>query len=405
MEWIRGFILYLGKMLVFILGVALFTVIYQYLTCPVYTFPAPGRFEGPVLYNPYQAVEGNFWRRANFQIQSYAWGGLTDGRNNSNRAIDSVYRILGYDIVATSDYQKINRWGAGHESYIPVYEHGYGLFKNHQVLLGAERVNWRDYPLFQTRHNMQHIINILQKNNELVYIAHPKLRNGYKPDDMKYLTGYDGLEVLNYVKMSVEHWDSALSAGRYVTVMGNDDAHDISRLLEIGHRCTYIHSVSLDGDSIMAALKLGKAYGADIHRELDETLDEKAAKARNIAYLDHIRLRGDTIEVQMNRMAKEFRFVGQGGIVKARVGDSETARYIFTEEDTYIRTEVTFADNNTFYFNAVVRTDGSVPANPLLAKVDPLRSWIFWILGWSTLGFILYNIYYLRKRYRKERVR
>lgn len=405
MEWVRGFLRYLGKVIVFILGSAVFVVIFQYLTCPVYIFPETAKFEGPFLYNPYQSVEGNFWRRANFQIQSHAWGGLTDGRKNNNKDIDSVYRILGYDIIATSDYQKINRWGAGKESYIPVYEHGYGLFKNHQVLLGAEKVNWRDYPLFQTLHNKQHIINILRENNELVYIAHPKLRNGYKPDDMKYLTGYDGLEVLNYVKMSVEHWDSALSAGKYVTVMGNDDAHDISRLLEIGHRCTYIHSRSLEGDSIMASLKAGRSYGADIYRELDETLEEKAAKAKRIASLDYIRVYGDTIEVRMNREAKEFRFIGQGGVLKGNVEGSEVARYCFTEEDTYIRTEVSFADNNTFYFNPVVRTYGNIPSNPVLAQVDPVRSWIFWILSWGTVVFILFNIYYLRKRYRKSRIR
>lgn len=397
-----GFLKYLGKMIVFILGLAVAAVIYQYVTCPVYTFPDPAKFEGAYLYNPYQHLKGNYWRRANFQVQSYAWGGLTDGRKNSNKAIDSVYRALGYDIIATSDYQRINQWGKGSVSYIPVYEHGYGLFKNHQVLVGASKVNWRDYPLFQTLHNKQHILNILRKNNELIYIAHPKLRGGYDPGDMKYLTGYDGLEVLNYIKMSVEHWDSALSAGRYVTVMGNDDAHDISRLLEIGHRCTYIHSPSLDGDSIIAALRAGKAYGADIYRDLDETLEEKAEKARNIAYLDHLILDHDTIVIHMNRKAKEFRFIGQGGIIRASVHDSEIARYTFKEEDTYIRTEVTFADNNTFYFNPVVRTNGSIPSNPPQAQVDPVRSWVFWILSWSTLLFAFFNIYYLGKRFRKK---
>jgi hypothetical protein len=248
-------------------------VIFQYITCPIYRFPDPAPFTGRKIFNPYAGLDSNFWRKANFQVQSYAWGGLTDGRKNTNEVIDSVYRYLSYDIIATSDYQRINRWGIEKESFIPVYEHGYGFFKNHQVLLGSKKVNWADFPVFQNIHHKQHILNLLRNNNELVYIAHPGLRGGYKPEDMKYLTGYDGLEVLNYVIVSEAHWDSALSAGKYVTIMGNDDSHDVRQPLEVGHRCTYIYSPSLHGDSIIAALKQGRAYGADIFRTGDETME------------------------------------------------------------------------------------------------------------------------------------
>ncbi len=87
---------------------------------------------------------------------------------------------------------------------------------------------WKDYPLFQTIHNKQHIINLLKKSSELVYIAHPKLWNGYPIEEIELLSNYDGIEVLNNYGKSIKHWDAALSPGKYVTILGNDDAHDVS---------------------------------------------------------------------------------------------------------------------------------------------------------------------------------
>lgn len=399
---VRGFAIYLVKMVSFIFLLALAAVIYQYITCPVYRFPAPEPFRGDKIFNPYEGADSNHWRKANFQVQSYAWGGMTDGRKNSNETIDSVYRSLGYDIIATSDYQRINSWGNEKESFIPVYEHGYGLFKNHQVMVGPERVHWVDFPLFQNLHHKQHILNILRKNNALTYIAHPGLRGGYKPEDMKYLTGYQGLEVLNYAIVSEAHWDSALSAGRYVTIMGNDDSHDVSQHLEVGHRCTYIHSASLHGDSIMEALRLGKAYGADIYRPSHETMQEKIERAKKIARLESVTVKGDTLNVKVSREVKQFRFIGQGGKVRRVSWGADSAVYVFDPEDTFIRTEILFTDRNTFYLNPIIRYDGQFPTNPPLAEVDMARSWIFWIISWSTLFFILFHIFYLPRRWKKR---
>ena len=402
-EWVTGFLKYLGKMALFILILALAAVLYQYLTCPVYRFPESRPFAGDQIYNPYNTLDTSHWRKANFQVQSYAWAGLTDGRKNTNQVIDSVYRFLGYDIIATSDYQRINRWGSEKESFIPVYEHGYGLFKNHQVLIGARQVTWADFPLYQNTHHKQHILHKLRKNNELVYIAHPGLRGGYEPEDMKYLTGYNGLEVLNYAIVSEAHWDTALSAGRYVTILGNDDSHDVSNPLEVGHRCTFIQSASLHGDSIVKALKQGKAYGADIFREPDFSLEEIAERSGDIARLTSVRVSRDTMIVKVDREARLFRFVGQGGAVRQRTENADSAVYVFRPEDTYIRTEILFPDRNLFYLNPLVRCDGGIPSNPPMAEVDRARSWLFWIVGWSTLAFILFNIYYFHLRWRKKR--
>ena len=79
-----------------------------YLMAPIYEFSGPIKFSGDKLYNPYAEMDSTHWKKYNFQVQSKAWLGITDGRKNSNEMIDSVYNALGFDHVATSDYQKIN---------------------------------------------------------------------------------------------------------------------------------------------------------------------------------------------------------------------------------------------------------------------------------------------------------
>ncbi len=376
-------------------------VLFFYLTAPIYDLPEPAPFSGQKMFNPYEGIDSNNWRRGNFQIQSYAWYGLTGGSKNTNQAIDSIYTMLGYDVITTSDYMKINSYGSNSPRYIPVYEHGYGVRKFHQVLIGARKVSWRDYFLFQTVHHKQHIIKILRKYNKLIYIAHPQLRNAYSLEDMRCLTGYDGIEVLNYMRFSIGHWDAALSAGKYVTILGNDDAHDIERTFEVGYRCTYIYSRSLAGDSIIGALRNGRAFGADIDRDLRETYEEKAEKVKSIAKLTKVQIRNDTLFIGVDKPALEFRFIGQLGKILKRSGHADNAFYVIRPEDPYVRTEITFSDKNIFYLNPVARYDHEIPGNPDMASVNLVKSIIFWIISWSVV--LLLVLLYLRRRFRKKK--
>lgn len=391
-----------GQVLIWILLASFLLFAVEYITCPVYRFPDPKPFQGAYLFNPYEGIDSTSWRKSNFQAQSRAWMGITSGRYNTNEVIDSIYRSLFYEVIAISDYQKINRYGLEKDSYIPVYEHGYGIFKNHQVLIGAKDVLWRDFPFYQTIHNKQHIINLLQEKGELIYIAHPRLRGGYKPSDMKYLTGYTGIEVLNYMRVSIAHWDSALSAGRPVTIMGNDDVHDIFNPDEVGFRCTYIYSGSLHGDSIIEALRMGRAYGADIYRPTGESFEIKREKAKNIPVLAAFELSGDTISVSFTEKPAYFRFIGQDGAELGRVADRTTATYVVQASDPYVRTEAVYPSGLILYLNPVFRYNGEDPWKMEAAVVDVFRTWLLRIIGFATLIFVFLNVYWLRNRYRRK---
>lgn len=379
LQWLK----YFGKALMYLLLVIIGLVFLQYILTPVYDFPESKPFAGDKLYNPYRGMDSSNWHKGNFQVQSHAWGGVTDGRKNSNEYIFEVYRKLDYDIIGISDYMKINDYARDQQSYLPVYEHGYGIKKNHQVIIGARKVVWRDYPVYQNLNHKQHIVDILRKHSDLVYIAHPRLRHGYAPEDMIYLTNYNGIEVLNGYRVSIEHWDQALSSGHYATILANDDAHDISNPDEVGHYCTFINAPTVRSEDVISALKQGRAFGADIEREIGETLEAKAKRAKTIPVLNRVMLIHDTLKIQVSRKAKEFRFIGQDGVNVHTVEDTATAAYVLRDSDHYIRAEISFPDRFTFYLNPVVRYKGETPFERRSAEVNIVKT------SFKRLGILL----------------
>lgn len=375
-----------------------------YLTTTFYKFPEPKEFSGSQINNPYAGMDSSGWEKANFQIQSYAWKGITDGRLNTNERIDSIYTMLDYDIIATSDYMKINRYRENLPSYVPVYEHGYGIFKNHQVCIGAEKVDWFDFFYYQTLSHKQQVLNKISKSNELVFIAHPKFRKGYAPEDFKYLSNYSGIEALNGYRTSLEHWDAALSSGHFVTILSNDDAHNINNPDEVGHYCTFINLKELNGKNIIYSLKSGKAFGAQIYRELGDSYQIKKEKLKGIATLKSVDLFNDTIHVRVDRPASEIRFIGQDGVLRETVYETSEAKYHFKSEDTYIRTEIFFDNGNKFYLNPFIRHDGNFDL-PQVEDQKWLTTWLFRIFAFLVLIFIGYLIYKIARsiHFRKKR--
>lgn len=390
------------KFILYFIIAVVFVIAIEYLLAPIYKFPEPKPFAGEKLFNPYEGIDSNYWRKGNFQIQSLAWGGITDGRKNSNEAIDSIYSLLNYDIITISDYQKINRYGEEKDEFISVYEHGYGIFKNHHVMIGADHVVWSDYPIYQTIHHKQHMLNVLRPTSKLVFIAHPKYAGGWKPDDMRWVTNYDGIEVLNGFRVSMAHWDAALSSGKNMRILANDDAHDITNINEVGNYTTLIYSPVLHGDSITSAMKAGRSYGAYIQRDWGEPMEEKIKKAHALPKLSMVELNGDTLRVGVNKMAAQIRFIGQDGALLDSILSTNEASYIIKDQDPYVRTEIHFPNRTAYYLNPIIRYDGGDPWKHEFARVDHVRTWLLRIIGFATLIFLLVNIYYLRRRIKRR---
>jgi hypothetical protein len=377
----------------------LLVILFFYLTTPIYQFNEPQKFQGDYLHNPYQQIDSTHWLKYNFQVQSRAWGGLTDGRINSNQMIDSIYKLFGYNYVATSDYQRINTHLAGTERFIPTYEHGYNIPKVHQVCIGAKRVLWRDYLLFQTLNTKQHIINVLRSDCELIALAHPRLLDGYTLNDMKYLSGYDLLEVLNNFRVSVEHWDMALSSGHLIYILANDDAHNVLNSNEVGRRFTLIHANSTHHDSIIKALRSGAAYGVDFYRNDDEPMQNKIERSKFIPFLKRAKLFGDTLKIGVSNRVFHIRFVGEQGTILSEVDHVSDAQYVINANDSYVRVEIQCYDASVLYLNPVTRHMNRLIEKQISPQIDHFRTWIIRLIIILLLAstIVLYRIYRNKK--------
>jgi hypothetical protein len=229
----------------------------------------------------------------------------------------------------------------------------------------------------------------------LVYIAHPKLREGYNPEDMKVLTNYDGIEVLNNYRTSLEYWDSALSAGNYITILSNDDAHDISNPDEIGHHCTFINSPSLSKNEIIQALKAGKSFGARIFRPEGEAFVQKIERISVLPVIKNVTVTNDTILIFIDSVASQIRFIGQFGKLLKSEQNVNKSWYFINENDTYIRIETIFSDGSCYFLNPICRYDGKTPNKIEAPNVNFTKTLLLRISGFLLIVLLIAGIYFL----------
>ena len=238
----------------------LFFFFLPFVVSPTYNFEEAKPFSGDKIWNPYYNMHPPTWKRCNFQLQSKAWGGITDGSNNTFEKVWDRYTDLNYDVIGISDYQKINTQAKDSNGYVPIYEHGYNIKKTHQVSIGAKEVCWLDFPVYQTTSHKQFLINLQRNKTDILAIVHPAFDlEGYSHEDLQKLSNYDLLEALNVQKYSISHWDAALSAGRIAYILANDDLHDIDDPYIYGRLITMINAKSAHQDDIIPALKNGNA--------------------------------------------------------------------------------------------------------------------------------------------------
>ena len=368
---------------------------------PVYVFDEPVPFHGDYLLNPYQDIDSTYWKCCNFHGHTRQYGGMTNGRNNGNAIYDSMYRMFGYDHVGISDYNKVNGYEDGRDpGFIPGYEHGYNAWKTHQLCLGTKKVRRIDYFFFQTLSHKQHMLNKLGKQNRVVAVAHPSFVKGsYNVRDMKYLSNYKLLEVLNGFVNSPEHWDMALSNGHLVYLIADDDTHDVLKVNDIALRITYLNAKDNDAEQLYDALLSGKAVGIDFDLNRQEQMDHKVERfKRDIPYLYRAKLDGDDFVVSVSKPIKKVEFIGQNGIVLKEENNENTdnktySSYTILPTDTYVRTVLTFFDGTTMWLNPVTRHESELIVKQRLDHISYLWTAVLWLIY---VGVILVIIRLIR---------
>ncbi len=337
-----------------------------YFLIPHYSFPDRSGFEGQTWYNPY-ADSDSLTLQSNFHLHSHAWGGLTDG-TLENHGIDSIYRSMGYDCVSLSNYFRIDTLHKPIDAtFIPCYEHGYSIQKSHRIVLGAHKVNWFDVVTPQTVHIKQFLFNLIKPNADVLVMAHPAFgRPSYTVEDASLLCNYNCMEVLNHYRNSLAHWDSALSAGRPVWIVGDDDSHNAANDHETGVRWTLIRTNSASRDSVCAALRRGSAFGV------------MGRHGRMALKVLDLRVVNDTLRLRCNMPYNQCRVITQGGIESQRDSIKSECSYALHHTDHYARLEIQ-TDEGTIYTNPVLLSN-SIPV-PLVASIDVVQT-ILWYLAY-----------------------
>ena len=376
---------------------------------PVYIFDEPVPFRGDYLNNPYQDIDSTYWKCCNFHGHTRQYGGVTNGRNNGNAVYDSMYRLFGYDHVGISDYNKVNGYENGRDpGFIPGYEHGYNVWKTHQVCLGTKKVRRIDYFFYQTLSHKQHMLNRLGEQNRVVAVAHPSFVDGsYNVSDMKYLSNYKVLEVLNGFVNSPEHWDMALSNGHLVYLIADDDTHDVLKVNDIALKITYLNAKDNDASQLYDALLSGKAVGVDFDLDREEQMDHKVERfKRDIPYLNSAKLNGDYFTVNVTKPIRQADFIGQGGTVLKSDWheDADTvfcASYKIQPSDQYVRTVLTFFDGTTMWLNPITRHDSPDIIKQRLDHISYTWTAALWMVY---LGIVLIIIKLVQKYTQNKKV-
>lgn len=364
-----------------------------YITCPIYNRPETSLFEGSSFYNPYSNLDTTKWLKANFHAHTRVWWGLTYGHRSDCGELIKKYNELDYDIIGVSDYQSINP-----KSSIPVYEHGVGISKNHQLSIGSKNVLYKEYLFYQSFHHKQNIISGLHDGNNIVSVNHPEMRNAYTAEDLKYLRGVDLLEVINHnYNNSQKLWDTALSNGNLMFLISDDDTHDITNPKDFGYAYTMVNSPSSKNEDIINALRKGNAVAVELEPQADMSPQRKLTQSLEIPKLIRCEVQNDSLLIGFDRICDTIKLIGQNGMRLEKMVRSKNVTYKIKPEDTYIRAEVNQSDLSNLILNPVFRYDGG-EIHKTGPEINNIYTWLY--RGGLILAAIVIIIFSLKRKKR-----
>lgn len=350
------------------LGLALLASLPYYYT-KIYHFNKSEPFSGDQFYNPYSNLSDS-WLKANFHAHSKLFLGLTNGENTEDE-MKQKYQSLNFDIASLSNYNSITEESRKDSSFT-VYEHGMNLGFTHQLVFNSEESSYFDFPLFQNLSQKQMTINELKDSGSLIALAHPDFKWGYNLEDYNYLKNYDLMEVVSVRKKSLNHWDAALSAGKVVWGIGNDDSHDTTDS-HCGVVWNKINTNDINNDTILRRLQMGTSYFVKGWQGID-MLELKEMKVSN-----------DTLKLLLSSEADSITLISDSGKTVKTATNSSSIEYKIDSTNTYVRAEAFISRPwNTYtklYFNPVIRVDSNnILEEKVQFKVDELNTFLYYLL-------------------------
>jgi len=351
-----------------LLLVAVAAVYFELAWPPFYEFAPPRPFAGERWYNPYAGYRGG-GLVGNFHAHSEAWGGLTFG-DLPRHQLYALYKERGYDVIAISDYMSLTpAEGDTGEIHVSSYEHGFLPGRRHHTVIGAEHVNWMDYPLGPATRQKQHVLDLLRPGAPFIVLNHVTKANSFDISDMERLTGYDAIEVATKYGVWDDFWDAALSAGRPIWGMAADDGHvqreqgNAGSHLGIGR--VVIHTDERTPEAVLKALQDGRFHSL------------YTRQGEGPIALQYFEVEDGVLRVRIGERADFIRFYGPHGVLRHQVTGRSEASYRPTADDPYVRVEL-YAHGAVLFANPILRWDGVALAKPeshmLLAQTWGVRA-------------------------------
>jgi hypothetical protein len=387
-----------------------FVVIDQYIFGSKYYFYTKSSFAGDSLYNPYQDLNLRKSNIANFH--AHPKNGMLNGKGNPED-IRKQYKKIGVDIAGVSQYNRLEKSVIDNDDSIFIYEHGFNFGKTHQLVIGARNVITKDYLFFQTIHNKQEILEkIASDTQNVIALTHPDLSYGYNKDDIKYLHYYDLMEVLSPYANSISYWDTALSNGRPIFAIGNDDAHDVFDRNELGRFVNIVFCDAPVTNPIMNALRKGQSAVVWLKQMTNESVEQKLKKinyAKTI--LSSIQTNQDTIRLKFRKTIDKLDVMVDNGLLYRSLSKDSSFTVKILPEHSYIRFEASLTDGSKVILNPIFRTNRNglysrnelaelhVSRNPYNPFQDML--FIFSAIAFTQL-LVKLNTWFRKRRRRKD---
>jgi hypothetical protein len=224
--------------------------------------------------------------------------------------------------------------------------------------------------------------------------VHPLYRKAYSFNDFKYLGNYNCMEIANHERVFTASYDTILSNGHPVFIMADDDCHDLTNIKEVTNSFNEINS-DLVKDSILKALSSGRSVGVKLNTKTLKTNGEKRAALLNLPEINAITFQNDTLTVSLNQTVKAIKFIGQHGTEIRRVTGQSKGSCHFSNEDTYIRTEVECNDGTLYFLNPLFRYDG-VRLTYYAPTFNAFATWA-WRSAFFGLLILIIIIWYRKK--------
>lgn len=339
-----------------------------YLTAPLYFFVEPKPFEGSYINNPYKSLDTNSFRTILFSAPEVSPKTIFIG--DDQMMLESILnKFQEFDHVEMVMRQKLFRNVIFKSEKLYSYQHGLGFADPSMFCIGARKNLWIDYPLYKNIHYKQGLIEKLVNDCDMVALN----AASFTAEEIKYLSGYQLIDLGNITKSAIALWDSALSNGHLVYGFATEKEFELGIHNSFSADYLVVNPPFDSTQTLMDAIKQGSCYVVTQQQDLGVQRNHEKFVSE-IPFLVNAVLNADTFYVNTSQTASFFKFISQNGKLLRLDENTSSASCVFGAEDNYLRVEIVFPDGTKFFLNPLTRHFAANGNKQNLASIDVTKT-------------------------------